>query len=113
MNNLCLLLNSLDIHQNKQIILAGDFDLVLDTTLEVKAGSPCLKIKSVEKLIKIKERFDVCDIWRPRNPDSNQFTFRQKHASGFIERMLDYFFISDSFQEEIHCVKSVQIRSFF
>ena len=30
-----------------------------------------------------------------------QFTFRQKHASGFIQRRLDYFFISNSLQEVI------------
>ena len=69
MNNLHLLLDSLDIHQNKQIILAGDFNLFLDTTLEAEGGSPCLKKKSVAKLIKIKEHFDLCNIWRLRNPD--------------------------------------------
>ena len=41
LNNLHLLLDSLDIHQNKQIILAGDFNLFLDTTLEAEGGSPC------------------------------------------------------------------------
>ena len=101
MNNLHLLLDSLDIHQNKQIILAGDFNLFLDTTLEAEGGSPCLKKKSVAKLIKIKEHFDLCDIWRLRNPDVKQFTFRQKHASGFIQRRLDYFFISNSLQDVI------------
>ena len=42
LNNLHLL-DSLDIRQNKQIILAGDWSLFLDITLEVKGGSPCLK----------------------------------------------------------------------
>ena len=62
LNNLHLLLDSLDIHRNKQIILAGDFNLFLDTTLEAEGGSPCLKKKSVAKLIKIKEHFYLCDI---------------------------------------------------
>ena len=81
LNNLHLPLDSWDIHQNKQIILAGDFNLFLDTTLEPKADFPCLKKKSVAKLIKTKEHFDLCDIWRLRSPDAKQFTFRQKHAS--------------------------------
>ena len=55
LNNLHLLLGSLDIHQNKQIILTGDLNLFLDTTLEVKGGSPCLRKKSVAKLIKLTE----------------------------------------------------------
>ena len=92
LNNLHLLLDILDIHQNKQIILAGDFNLSLGTTLEAEGGSPCLKKKSVAKLIKIKEQFDLCDISRFLNPDAKQFTFRQKHAPGFIQRRLDYYF---------------------
>ena len=87
MNNFYLPLDSLDIHQNNQIILAGDFD----TTLEAEGGSPCLKKKSVAKLIKIREQFDLCGILRLRTPDVKQFTFRQKHASGFIQRRLDLF----------------------
>ena len=53
------------------------------------------------KLIKIKEHFDLCNIWRLRNPDAKQFTFRQKYASGFIQQWLDYFFISNGLQEVI------------
>ena len=41
--NLHLLLNSLDIHQNKQKALAADFNLFLETTLEGKRDSPYLK----------------------------------------------------------------------
>ena len=101
LNNFHLLLDSLDIHQSKQIILAGDFNLFLDTTLEAEGGSSCLKKKSAAKLIKIKEHVDLCDIWRLRNPDVKQFTFRQNHASGFIQRRLDYFFISNNLQDVI------------
>ena len=101
LNNLHLLLGSLDIHQIKQIILAGDFNLFLDTTLDTEGGTPCLKKKSVAKLIKIKQHFDLCDIWRLRIPNMKQFTFRQKHASGFIQRRLDYFFIANSLQDVI------------
>ena len=89
MNNLHLVLNSLGIHHNKQTILAGDFNPFLGTTLEAEGGSPCLEKKSAAKLIKIKEHFDLRDIWRLRNPDVKQFTFRQKHASGFMQRRLD------------------------
>ena len=60
MNNCHLLLDSLEIHQNKQIILAGDFNLFLDTTLEAKGGSPCLEKRYVAKFIKIKESFELC-----------------------------------------------------
>ena len=38
-----LLLDSSDIQQSKHIILAGDFNIFLDRTLESKRSSSCLK----------------------------------------------------------------------
>ena len=38
-------------------------------------------------------------IERVRNTKSRQFTFTQKHSSGFIQHRLDYIFISNTFQE--------------
>ena len=46
----------------------------------------------MEKLIKIKELFDLDDIWKLRIPDAKQFSFRKKYAPGFMQRKLDYFF---------------------
>ena len=88
-----LLLDSLDIRQNKRIILARDFNLLLDTTLEIKRGSPCSKKRYIAELIIIKETFDLCNNWRIRNPDAKQFTFRQKHVSYFTQGRgsLDFF----------------------
>ena len=40
------------------------------------------------------ESFELCDIWRIRNPKEKRFTFRQNHISGCIQRRLDYFFLS-------------------
>ena len=37
----------------------------------------------------------MCDIWRVRNPNARRFTFPQNHFSGFIERWLDFFLISN------------------
>ena len=52
-------------------------------------------------MIKIGEAFDLCDIWRIRNPKTKSFTFTQKHFSGIIQRRLDYIFISNRLQETI------------
>ena len=43
------------------------------------------KKKSLAKLIQLKESYDLCDIWRIRNPVTSTFTFRQKHSTGFIQ----------------------------
>lgn len=59
------------------MILVGDFYFFLDITLEAKGGSPGLLKNFAAKSIKIKELFDLRDIWRLRNPDVKQFTFRK------------------------------------
>ena len=73
-----------------------------DISLESLGGNPCLKMKSIAKLIQIKEKFDLCDIWRMRNPKIKRFTFWQQRILGFIQRRLDYFFISNLLQESVN-----------
>ena len=51
--------------------------------------------------MQIKEKFDLRDIWRIRNPKKKRYTFRQQHSSGYIQRRLDYFFISNVSQESV------------
>ena len=56
-------------------------------------------------MIELKNTFELCDIWRLRNPKIKRFTFRQNHKSGFIQSRLDFFFVSNVFlvlQESIH-----------
>ena len=55
----------------------------------------------VWKIFELKETYNLTDIWRIRNPKAKQYTFRQKHVSGFLQRVLDYFFISSNIQESI------------
>ena len=55
--------------------------------------------ESLSKLLHIKEKLNLCDIWRIRNPKAKQYTFRQQHFSGFLQRRLDYIFISQNLQE--------------
>ena len=85
--------------KQKEIVFGGDFNLFFELKLEAQGGNPVLKKKSLAKLIQIKEKFDLCDIWRIRNPNTKRYTFRQQHSSGYIQRRLDYFFISNVLQE--------------
>ena len=54
------------------------------------------------KLVHIRESLDICDIWRIRNPKRQNFTFRQRHPTAFIERQLDYIFVSNCHQERVN-----------
>ena len=53
------------------MILAGDFHLSFNRKLEFKGGIPIIKKQSVSHIIKLQEAFDLCDIWRIRNPKKN------------------------------------------
>ena len=86
---------------DKQIVLAGDFNFFFDTFLESYGWKPNLKKKSIAKFIELKEKFDLRDIWRIRNPKTKKFTFRLKHVSGLIQRRLDYTYISNSMQVSV------------
>ena len=86
---------------DKNIVLAGDFNFFFDTSLDSYGGKPTLKKKFIATFIKLKEKFDLCDIWRIRNPKTKRYTFRQKHVSGLIQRRLDYFYISNSMQVSV------------
>ena len=102
LNNLSSLLKNFDVTLEKNLMLAGDFNLFLNSNLDAKGGKRAIKKKSLAKLIQLKESFDLCDIWRIRNQVTSTFTFRQKHCTGFIQLRLDYIFISNSLQEFVN-----------
>ena len=99
LNDLSELIKKINITYGKQIVLAGDFNLFFDSNLEAKGGKPILKEKSAARMVELKEEFDLCDIWRIRNPLEKSFTFRQNYSSGILNRRLDYIFISNKLQE--------------
>ena len=96
------LLNFFDINPNKGIIFAGNFNIFFSSKLKARGGKPMSKIKFIMKLVDIKERLDICDICRIRNPKHQNFTFRQNHSTGFIERLLDYIFVSNCLQQFVN-----------
>ena len=52
-------------------------------------------------MIELIESFELCDIWRIRNPTEKRFNIRQNHISGYIQRRLDYLFVSNKLQESV------------
>ena len=93
------LLSTLNISLNNNIIFGGDFNLFFNSKLEASGGNPLFKHHSVGRLIELKEKFNLNNIWRIRNPKKKVFSFRQNHSSGFLQRRLGYFFVSNNIQE--------------
>ena len=52
--------------------------IILDENLDKKGGFTEKKEKVVDIINKTIQNFDLIDIWRLRNPDIKQFTWRQK-----------------------------------
>ena len=101
LTTLCNFLSNITDWHCKNIVFGGDFNVFFDSNYEAQGCNPTLKKKSVAKLIHIKEILELCDIWRVRNSKKKRFTFRQRHNSGFIQRRLDYFLVSNILQESI------------
>ena len=95
LTTLSKLLQNIENVQEKNIILAGDFNVFFDKKLESQGGNPALKKFSVAKILNLTESLNLCDIWRSRNLKKRLFTFRQRHFSGIIQRRLDYIFTSN------------------
>ena len=94
-------LDGFDIGCNTNIILAGDFNFFFDKNLEAKGGNPQLKKFSIAKFLKIKEKWNLIDIWRVKNQKNKKFTFTQNHYSGHLLRRLDYIFVSNIMQTQV------------
>ena len=109
--NLLTLLDSFSFDDSKKIVFAGDLNLFFDPTLEASGGNPTLKKNSISKIHQILEQFDLLDIWRIRNLETKRFTFRQKHFSGYIQRRLDYIFISSEIQELVQKIDIIPALS--
>ena len=76
------LLKKLDISQNKRIIFAGDFNIFFNSQLEAKGGKPLTKRQSIAKLVEQKkESLGICNIWKIRNCNTRNFTFKQNHST--------------------------------
>ena len=82
----------------QKIAVGGDFNVTFDQDLDCSGGKPTKK-NSITCIEELRLNFDLVDIWRIRNPDCRRFTWRQK--SPFMQRRLDYWLISNNYQEEV------------
>ncbi len=72
--------------------------------LTCSRGKP-FKRESVKHIQELGQNFDLVDIWRIRNPESERFTWRQRDP--FIQRRLDYWLISAGMLAKLTETRSV------
>ena len=95
------LVETFNISVEQKIVIGGDYNVILDPDWDCSGGNPAKK-DSVKYIQVICLNFDLVDIWRVRNPECKRFTWRKK--SPIIQRRLDYWLLSDSYQEEVENV---------
>ena len=61
------------------ILIGGDFNVIINMALDCFRSRTVTKTKSRDVVWGILDKFDLVDIWRKRNPNKKQFTFRQKN----------------------------------
>ena len=76
----------------EDIIVGGDFNLVLDVEKDKKGGLARTHYKSLEVINNFSENLDLVDVWRALNPNSLRYTWRQRKPE--IHCRLDFFLIS-------------------
>jgi len=82
-----------------EIVIGGDWNFIFDKNLDAFGGNPSLKLSSIAEVTKIRNKFQLCNIFRLRNPNKKQYTFRKPTPR--MMRRLDYFLVSSSLQDNI------------
>ena len=57
------------------IIIGGDWNFIMDKHLDAEGGNPQLKLSSIAELVKIKNKYDLIDIFRVRFPKTRRFSY--------------------------------------
>ncbi|KAL9963192.1 hypothetical protein ACROYT_G032369 [Oculina patagonica] len=102
-------LDQIELEESCEVIIGGDFNVILDANLDGSGGKPQVK-ESCKNIENFCSSYDLIDIWRIRNPDIKRFTWRQKNP--VVQRRLDFWLITSSLQEEVENVDIIPaIRS--
>lgn len=93
-------LTEVDKFQNPNIIIAGDFNLVFDTSLDRAGSSEYNHPNSLSVLCNFMENMELNDIWRIRNPDLQRYSCHKKNSLQFSR--IDFFLVSSSLVQSVN-----------
>ena len=92
-------LKTLSVDEDTRLIWGGDWDCILDKSLDAMGGSPSLKRESVKLIQNLMNDFDLVDVWRLHNSTYKKFSWR--HTKPITMRRLDFFLVSDKMELDI------------
>ena len=82
-----------------EIIIGGDFNLVLDVLKDKTGGKATTHRNSRKELKCIQDNLDLMDIWRDLNPEAKRYTWRRNRPE--VHCCLDFFLVSLSIARRI------------
>ena len=91
----------------KNLVILGDFNVVLNNDLDIISGLPHSK-HTVDNFNSLINRMNLVDIWRVNNRNTRAFTWSCNRPK-FTARRLDYIFLSNSLT---HYYKDVKLKNF-
>ena len=80
--------------KGEEIIVGGDFNLVLNVDKDKKGGLARTHKKTREVIADFFENLDLIDAWRVLNPEISRFTWRQKKPE--VHCRLDFFLVNQT-----------------
>ena len=88
-------------NETDNFIIGGDFNVILNPTLDKKNGIPNRNIQCRRLIKAVIEKYELEDIWRSLHPDIEQYTWESSHNPP-IKCRLDYFLISSRIKNIIN-----------
>ena len=92
--NLSLNLQQMDLDEDDNAIIGGDFNCPLNPTMDKKGGILIPRQHVINSIENIQNDISLHDVWRVKNPNTHSFTWSK--MSPFIFCRLDYWLILDS-----------------
>ena len=83
--------------QEYGLVLGGDYNLIMDKNLDYMGLNIPTRNKFNECFEDFLDSYRLEDIWRKKNPNEKQFTFKQKYP--VVHTRLDYWFISSNLEK--------------
>ena len=59
-----------------EIVIGGDWNCILDRNLDSNGGNPGTKTNTLAEISKIRNKYDLIDIFRAKHPDLKRYTWR-------------------------------------
>ena len=89
-------------YDDLNIILAGDFNMIMHTSLDANGGNPTIYAQSINCMNKIAEDLNITDIFRSLYPQDRLITFSPGGRNvRNIYRRLDYIWIPESWRSKV------------